>query len=114
MPTQLDWRQIKDSSIPSSKIIGWVGGSLTFDAVSASQSISVGFLYAVDCTTWDVILTLPDWTVEWESLSIKKIDSTNNEVFINNANIDGESSIIISIQNESIDLYWTGTQFIIH
>lgn len=77
------------------------------------SSVNIWNVYSVDATDWPVTLTLNDWNSPWQILTVKKIDSSDNSVFVNNANIDWETSIEISMEWESYDLYWTGFNFII-
>lgn len=115
MPTLLDWRQIKDNSIPASKIIGGVPwGWLSYADISSSGSISVWTFYGVNASSWNIVLTLPDWINLWDNLTVKKTDSSSNTITVTGSNIDWDTSVVISIEDESIDLFWTGTKFLIN
>jgi len=100
---------------PDWSSIGWSsGGGLPYTAVSSSITITQWNVYGVDATSGDINLTLSDGTVAWQVLTVKKLDNTDNIVYINNASIDWATSAELTIENESIDIYWTGTAFIIN
>ena len=92
----------------------WGGGwSQPYTALSSDITITQWNVYWVTASTVDINLTLSDWTSAWQTLTVKKLDSTDYSVFINNASIDWETSIELTIQDESVDLYRTWTTFII-
>ncbi len=92
----------------------WGGGwSQPYTALSSDTTITQWNVYWVTASTVDINLTLSDGTSAWQTLTVKKLDSTDYSVFINNANIDWETSIELTIQDESVDLYRTWTTFII-
>jgi len=94
-------------------VYSWWTIELPYTLINSNQSIDVWNVYWIDATNWEITLTLNNGTTQWQILTIKKIDSSDNSVFVNNANIDWETSIEISMEWESYDLYWTGTTFII-
>lgn len=94
-----------------SSIAAWWG--LPYTAISSSVTITEWNVYGVDATSGDINLTLSDGTVAWQVLTVKKLDNTDYIVYINNASIDWATSAELTIENESIDIYWTGAAFII-
>lgn len=93
--------------------LGGGGWSQPYTALSSDTTITQGNVYWVTASTVDITLTLTDGTSAWQTLTVKKLDSTDYSVFINNTNIDWETSIELTIEDESVDLYRTGTTFII-
>lgn len=80
--------------------------------INSNQNISTGTVYWVDATSWTITLWLNDWNAMWQILTVKKIDSSDNSVFVNTSSlIDWEESIEISMEWESYDFYWTGSTF---
>ena len=92
---------------------GWWGWDFVpYTGVTGDQNIDIWNYYWVDATNWEIILTLNDWSTEWEVLTVKKLDDTDYSVFVNTSSlIDWESSIEISMEWESYDFYWTGSTF---
>lgn len=99
---------------PDWSSIAWWGGRLSYTAISWDATITEWNVYGVDATSGDINLTLSDGTVAWQVLTVKKLDNTDYIVYINNASIDWATSAELTIENESIDIYWTGTAFIIN
>lgn len=87
--------------------------SIWYSAISTSSAITVWNLYWVDCTTWNIILTLSSGTTVGETLTVKKVDNSRNTITINSIWIDWSTSVIIDTQDESLDLFWNGTSFLI-
>jgi len=108
------WTLKKTTAQDIADLWGWGGGwSQPYTALSADATITQWNVYWVTASTVDINLTLSDWTVAWQTLTVKKLDDTDYSVFINNANIDWETSLELTIEDESIDLYRTWTAFII-
>ena len=91
---------------------GGGGTSLTYSAISTNQTIVKDYFYGVDASAWEVVLTLANGTTSWETLRVKKVDSSDNYVTIN-GNIDWDTSVSLSLEDESIDLFWNGTNYLI-
>ncbi len=91
---------------------GGGGTTLTYSAISTSQTIGKDYFYGVDAIAWEVILTLANGTTSGETLRVKKIDSSSNYVTIN-GNIDWDTSISLSVEDESVDLFWNWTNYLI-
>lgn len=106
------WTLKKTTAQDIADLWGW-WWSQPYTALSADATITQWNVYWVTASTVDITLTLSDGTSAWQTLTVKKIDSTDYSVFINNANIDWETSLELTIEDESIDLYRTGTAFII-
>jgi len=84
----------------------------SYVVVTSNQTIDTNTVYWVNATSWDIILALNNWTLVWQTLTVKKLDSSDNSVFVNTDSlIDWETSIEISMEWESYDFYWTGTTF---
>lgn len=96
-----------------SSIAWWGGCRLPYTTISWDTTITEWNVYGVDATSGDINLRLFDGTVAWQVLTVKKLDNTDYIVYINNASIDWATSAELTIENESIDIYWTGTAFII-
>lgn len=108
------WVLKKTTAQDIADLWGWGGGwSQPYTALSTDTTITQWNVYWVTASTVDINLTLSDGTSAWQTLTVKKLDSTDYSVFINNANIDWETSIELTIEDESVDLYRTWTTFII-
>lgn len=80
--------------------------------INSNQNISTGTVYWVDTANWAITLWLNDWNATWQILTVKKIDSSDNSVYVTTSSlIDWETSIEISMEWESYDFYWTGSTF---
>lgn len=107
-----------DLSVPTKnairdKIESMSGGwSQPYTALSSDTTITQGNVYWVNASTVDINLTLSDGTSAWQTLTVSKRDETDYSVYVNNATLDWWT-IQLTIFEESIDLYRTGTTFII-
>ena len=117
--TLVSWTNIKTingiSVLWSGNItISWWGGTstLTYSAISTSQTASVWVYYGVTCSNSDITLTIPDWTSIWDTISVKKLDNTSYWVILS-WNIEIDTSYTLGLQFESIDLYWNWTYYLI-
>jgi hypothetical protein len=86
---------------------------LWYSAISATWAITVWNIYWVNCTTWNIVLTLSSWVTVGDTLTVKKVDNSSNTITINSVWIDWSTSVTIDTQDESLDLFWNGTSFII-
>ena len=81
-----------------------------YTLINNDQGIDIWNVYGIDATSGDITLALNNWTSVWQTLTVKKIDSSDNSVFINsNSLIDWETSIEISMeweQNISLVFGW--------
>lgn len=95
-------------------VISWWGGAstLTYSAISTSQTASVWVYYGVTCSNSNIILTIPNWTSAWDTISVKKLDNTSYWVILS-WNIEIDTSYTLGLQFESIDLYWNWTYYLI-
>ena len=83
-------------------------------SITSNGNIDVGVVYLVNATNWPITLWLNDWNSIWQTLTIKKIDSTDNSVFVTtNKLIDWYETIEISMEWESYDLYRDWSTFYI-
>lgn len=82
-------------------------------AQSTDWTIWEGNFYGVTCSTWNITLTLTNWTTSWVSLTVKKLDATPYQVIINGL-MDWDTQIILTLEDESIDLYWNWTVYLIN
>jgi len=108
------WTLKKTTAQDIADLGGWGGGwSQPYTALSTDTTITQGNVYWVTASAVDITLTLTDGTTAGQTLTVKKLDSTDYTVTIANASIDWETSIELTIEDESVDLYRTGTAFII-
>jgi hypothetical protein len=91
----------------------WWGWGQPYTALSSDTTITQWNVYWVTASTANINLTLSDGTTAWQTLTVKKLDSTDYSIYINNANIEWDTSVELTMEDESIDLYRTGTAFII-
>ena len=66
-----------------SSIAAW-WSNLPYTAINSSVTITEWNVYGVDATSGDINLTLSNGTVAWKVLTVKKLDNTDNIVYINN------------------------------
>ena len=91
--------------------ISW-GSSLSYSVVSANQEITQWNMYWVTCSSSNITLTLANWSSAWEALSVKKLDSTSYSIIIS-GNVEFDTSLIMTIQYESVDLIWNWSTYLI-
>lgn len=91
--------------------INSIGGEQSTLDATTSQSINTNQFVRADATTGDITLTLINPATN-QTVTIKKIDSTSNSVYVYSTSlIDGSTIAEISMENESITLKWTGTTY---
>lgn len=103
-----------DNTDPSNPIVsstsGGGGDQATLD-VSTSQSVNTNQFIRADATNGSITLTLINPATK-QTVTIKKIDSTSNSVYVYSTSlIDGSTTAEISMEHESITLKWTGTTY---
>lgn len=79
--------------------------------LTVSQSIVTNKMYRAFAYSEDITLTLIDPSSE-QTVTIKKLDTTNNSIFVTSPNlIDGDPIAELSMYGESITLKWTGSTY---
>lgn len=107
------FRWQKSASIVDLEWGGWWASAPTYVAQSSDWTIWEWNFYGVTCSTSNITLTLTDWTTSWVSLTVKKLDNTPYQVIINGL-MDWDNQIILTLEDESIDLYWNWTVYLIN
>lgn len=102
-----------DNTDPLNPIVSSTGGGAEQDTldVTTSQSVNTNQFIRADATNGSITLTLINPATK-QTVTIKKIDSTSNSVYVYSTSlIDGSTTAEISMEDESITLKWTGTTY---
>ncbi len=98
------------------RFINWFSRTDNIVTVIGDASLEEGTINLVDASSGPITVTLPDPIDVSQSIFVKKIDSSGNDVTViggNNSTIDGESSQIIAVQYVSLNVVSNRAEYFI-